>query len=100
MKNEYLGIEIDDMQITDIINNLNNRLKPSMSNEEFKEVITELDNIQSGLLSEYDEDIIADIYNNLYTRVPNQIEYYKKDTTMINGQTFSQLMRFFSTVGW
>lgn len=95
--NTYLNLERDDMMITEIINDLKKKLKPSISNEEFKSVVIELDNIDNSELCEYDEEIIAKIYNNLNKKCMSQINHFIGDTTPINGQafqTFGQLMNF------
>ena len=42
MKNNYLNLEVDDMLITDIILKLKKRLKKSMSNQDFRDVIIDL----------------------------------------------------------
>ena len=98
--NNYLGLDTDDMMITQIINKLSKSIKPTMSNEDFKKTIIELDNIQNDELSEYDEDLIAEVYNNLNKKMGSHISHHLTDTTIVNGQTFGQLMRFLLTIGY
>ena len=98
MMNNDLNLPVDDMKITSIIKSLKSQLKSSISMSDFKKVMIELDNIQDDNLSEYD-DMIADIYNSVSKKCDTQIRYFLTDPTMVNGQTFGDLMKQIIDIG-
>lgn len=99
MNNNYLNLPIDDMQITVIINRHKARLKPSVSSEDFKKIIIELDNIRNDNLSESDDDLISDIYNSVHRKFTKQINDLSEDVTLLNsGQTFGELISFLKNI--
>ena len=94
--NTYLNLQQDDMQITDIILKNAKKLKPNISNEDFFNVITELLAIENGGLCEYDDDIIADIFNNLKNECEKQIMFFYNDPKTPND--FKEKMWFLATI--
>lgn len=100
--NTYLNLEEDSLEITKVIKKELSKLKPTISNEDFKKVIIELDEIDNGSssgLSEVDEHLIADTYNKLYKKCKNQITSLSNDNTMLKrGETISEFMRFLSLI--
>lgn len=94
MKNDYLNLSVDDMKITEIINNYKKLLTPNISYDEFKRVLIELDNIRNKYLSEYDEEIISNIYKNLNKKCDKQITHFLCDKTPITEGNFGDLMHF------
>ena len=74
-----------------------------MSNEDFRKVIIELDEIYHGSpsgLSELDDDLISDTYNKLFKKCKTQIISLSNDRTMLKrGETISEFMHFLQTVG-
>lgn len=99
--NDYLNLETDDMEITNIIKQYKKQIQPTMSFGEFKKVITELDNIQNDELSEYDEGLICKILENLNKKMNKHIKHFLKDKSSLNsGQTFGELMNFILKTGY
>ena len=97
--NTYLNLSEDDMRITTIITNLIKKLNKDVDFITFKDTLIELDNIDCGGLSEYDEDKIADCYNLLYKKCKTQISHYILDNTqMSRGITFGEFMKFLQTL--
>lgn len=93
MTNNHLNLPIDDMKITSILIGYSQQLIPSISNEHFKKILIELDNIRNDDISESDDDLICDIYDNLSKSCPNQLAYFKNDTTLLNsGESFGALV--------
>lgn len=92
MINNHLNLPIDDIKITSIIKGYSQQLIPSVSNENFKKILIELDNIRNDDISEYDDDIICDIYDNLHKSCNRQLSSFLKDKTILNsGQSFGDL---------
>lgn len=101
MINKHLNLPINDMKITSIVNGYSQQLIPSISNEHFKKILTELDNIRNDDISEYDDDIICDIYDNLYKSCKNQLSHFFMDKTILNsGQSFGELCQWLLTIGY
>ena len=102
MKNNYLNLYVDDIKITNIIFNLLSKYNSNMSNQDFKNNIIEIDNIQSDDLSEYDDDLICDFYDNKLSKIcKKQIDFYLKDNTMMTrGEKFCDYMRFIKGINY
>lgn len=100
MKNNYLNLNIDDIQITKIINNLIKKLKSNISNSDFKKIIIELDSIHNDYLSDEDDDLICDCYDTLQFKCSKQIEHFITDTTpLLRGCNFGEFMNFLKYIG-
>ena len=83
------------MKITSIIKGYSQQLIPSISNENFKKILIELDNIRNDDISEYDDDIICDIYDNLHKSCKGQLSSFIKDKSILNsGQCFGDLCQW------
>ena len=101
MTNNHLNLPIDDMKITSIIKGYSQQLIPSISNEHFKKILIELDNIRNDDISEYDDNLICDIYDSLSKSCPNQLAYFKNDTTILNsGESFGALVDWLIKIDW
>ncbi len=95
MINNYLNLHIDDVRITSIIKGYSQQLIPRISNDNFKKILIELDNIRNDDISEYDDDIICDIYDNLHKSCKEQLSSFIKDKTTLNsGQSFGDLCQW------
>ena len=99
MINNHLNLSIDDMKITSIIKGYSQQLIPSISNENFKKILIELDNIRNDDISEHDDDIISDIYDNLYKSCESQLSSFLKDKTILNsGHYFGNLCQWLLSI--
>jgi predicted DNA-binding protein (UPF0278 family) len=99
MRNNYLNLDVDDLAVTDIIIDHKNKLNKSMTPQEFKDVIIELNNIRHDNLAEIDEELIADIFNDLNKKYESQIRSNLLDSTVMNdNQTVGELMYFLSRI--
>ena len=99
--NTYLNIDESEMIITKIIKDHIKKFKTDMDMSVFKDTLMELDKIENGGLSEYDDEIIGKFISKLGKKCPVQISYFIGDkTSMLRGETFGEYMRFIQTLGY
>ncbi len=100
MRNNYLNLDIDDLKITQIIKSEIKKLNPSMTFDEFKKVVIELDNIRDSELTEDDEDLICDVFNNMNKKLSSHLRHHLQDTSMTSGGiTFGEFSEWLLSMG-
>lgn len=77
-----------------------NKFNSSISNEEFIDLIIQLDNLDNGTLCESEEDLLADCYNKLYKTCDKQINNNLCNQTFLQNrkETIGDFMIFLKMI--
>ncbi len=97
--NDYLGLEIDDDLITEIISKQIKKFNLLMTKEEFKIELMELYRIYYSELSEYDEKIITKFCYKLQEKYNYYLEYFYNDSTiLVDNITVGSIMKWINNI--
>lgn len=77
-----------------------NKFNSSISNEEFIDLIIQLDNLDNGTLCESEDDLLADCYDNLYKNCNKQIDDNLNNTHFLSNraETIGDFMKFLKMI--
>lgn len=78
------------------------KFNKDMSDSDFIKYLLKLDNIDSitNMISEYDDDVLADFYDNLYNVCKRQIDNNMNNNTMLvnRNETIGEFMYFLKMI--